>query len=110
MFRVTKQFPNGPELDPRAFMDREVAEQYIQGKLTEDAGFRLKTVYKLYDDLDHLLKTFSTEAVDAPPPSDSGSKPGSGQRFSPTPFNTSPRPGGIPPSSFRKDDDEDKDK
>lgn len=114
LYRVTKQFPRGPEIDQQKFFKLDQAERFIQEKLAEDARFKLQTIYRLYDDLDMLLKEYSA-ATDAPVTSGGGAasgRPGSSQTFSPTPFNTSPRPGGMPPSSFRdvgsKDEDEGK--
>lgn len=117
LYRVTKQFPRGPEIDQQKFVKREMAEQFIQEKLQEDARFKLQTIYRLYDDLDMLLKEYAAGDANASVSgsgSDSASsgKPGGTQRFSPTPFNTAPRPGGVPPSSFRgvgsKDDEDNK--
>lgn len=116
IFRVTKQFPRGPETDLQKFMKREMAVQFITEKLAEDALYKLQTIYRLYDDLDHLLKEYTTADLEKlagsnkTQESNSGAGKDGGQRFSPSPFNTAPRPGGIPPSSFRKDDSEDKDK
>ena len=104
LYRVTKQFPRGPEIDQQKFMKREQAELFIQEKLAEDARFKLLTIYRLYDDLDMLLKEYAAAETDSPDPRNSGGaagSPGSSQSFSPTPFNTAPRPGGLPPSSFR---------
>jgi hypothetical protein len=112
MYRIGKRFQKGSteQALPGQYNTIEEAKASIQTLMLVDAGLSMKTVYVLHEGMDEL-ESFETEQFIA---SQSGSASsgsqqgaGSGQSFNPTPFQTSPRPAGLPPSSFR---DEKKDK
>ncbi len=114
LFKVTKQFVGGRELDLQAFLKRDAAEAFVQDKLTDDLRFKIQATYRIYDDLDSLLREYTpADAVAASTGGQSSSgKPGSSQSFNPTPFNTKPQPGGLPHNWITneedKEDEEDK--
>ena len=112
-FKVTKQFPNTKEITLKEYNKKEEAEKCIQEKLLEDAQFKLQTTYRLYDDLDFLLKEYKVDKtiVAASSQTDIPSgQSGKSQSFNPSPFSAKPLPGGMPRSGFQEVDKEEKDK
>ncbi len=112
LFKVTKQFDKGREAQERDFMERTLADKYIMECIANDMLFKVKTTYRLYDDLETLLKTYTQEEIEAAQMRSSQATGTTGQAgrsssFSPTPFNTAPQPTSLPRSWVR---DEDKDK
>ena len=107
MYRVTKQYTKGPETDLQTFAKRELALQFIIEKAKEDARFKIVTTYRIYDDLDILLKEINSASEDLNRELDeekSAAGAGSSQRFSPTPLNVSPTLG---PRTWLKDEPKD---
>ncbi len=114
MYNIKKKFQNRPE-SPIGHPCKSLAEaqQIVQKHLKMDADHRVNATYMIYEGMDlvetldqsKLQKTAGSEA-----PSDTGSQQkGTGQRFSPTPFNMTPAPKGSPRSPF-KDEESGKDK
>jgi hypothetical protein len=115
-FKVAAQYARGPEQLIAKFINQDEAKEYIQSKLEKDVGLRVNITYLLYD-MGELSETFMPGQV-----SGSGAQGGSGSGaggqqqssgFRPTPLQTSMRPSGMPPSSFKdllKDSSDDKKK
>lgn len=107
VYKVTKKYARGPENEVGKFKTLNEAEQCIQEKLAEDAAMRVEAIYCLYEGFDlveafdqsKLKDTSSTNEADT-----SSSQKSSGARFSPSPLNTAPRPPGMPPSSWKDED------
>ena len=110
MYRVTKRFARGAEAQIAEFRQEEEAKIFIHEKLQEDANFKINAVYCLYEGSD-LHQEFTQSDLAAKPSSSetTSGESSRGQRFSPTPMNTVPRPPGIPRSGF-KDEEDDKEK
>ena len=114
MFVVTKRFGRS-ETRLRDFNKEADAKQFIQDQLQDDIRFKLLATYGLYEGADLLQEFTQKDIIEQASDSDSSSSGGSGQgagsrsSFSPTPFNTTPRPGGMPPN-WIKEEGEDKDK
>lgn len=115
-YTITKMFGTAQSTNPETlleekFTDLNEAKSFIQEKMKEDSNLKIKSIYRLYNDLDILVEEFdSTKVQMSSQEAESSSQgKGSGVSFRPTPFNTSPRPGG-PPKWLKSDDEEDKDK
>ncbi|MDR3478029.1 MAG: hypothetical protein P4M14_08385 [Gammaproteobacteria bacterium] len=106
IYRVAKKYSKGPEQVVARFNDIKEAKIYINQQLQADIALKVVTSYLLYDmgDLIETLDQSSVSGVD----DSGGQQAGSGQRFSPSPLQTNPRPGGMPPSSFKDEDDHNK--
>ncbi len=114
MYKVMKKFAaRGPESQVGSFKTSKEAQQFIQEKLAEDANIKVNAIYALYEGFD-LMEEFDQSKLVQKASSDEesqsgGGGKGSGQRFSPSPFNTAPQPKGMP-QSWVKDDEDNKDK
>ncbi|OAI50022.1 hypothetical protein AYO45_00130 [Gammaproteobacteria bacterium SCGC AG-212-F23] len=113
-FKVTKIYPGrNTETPMQDFAKEKDAIAFIQKSLAEDNHFSVTATYKLYEFSDHI-RTFSQadlEQKEGSSSSSSGSssgRPGTSQTFSPTPFNTAPRPTGMPHSWVKDDEDKKK--
>lgn len=108
MLKVTKRLGRN-EIDLQQFSKQAEAEAFIFEKLREDQVYKMNTSYILYEGFD-AVKEYT--AADLPPesPASGGASQGSQQSFSPTPFVMAPRPGSLPKSGFKEEDDKDKDK
>jgi hypothetical protein len=101
MYRVTKQFARGVETTLQKFPRRDAAEAFIKDKLIEDARMKVETTYRIYDDLDEMVRAFTSADLGKNTVTSyqvSGQGRGSSQTFNPTPFNVRPQPGGLPHS------------
>ena len=111
MYKVTKRFGRGSEVDVgKKFNNETEAKNYITEKLLDDYNFKIiDTIYSLYEGLDKISE-FSQRDVkpSANEQSSSSQQKGSGQSFSPTPFQIGPRPKGMPVSGFKEDEKKDK--
>ena len=113
LYRVTKQFERGPESTLHQFMKREEAAVFIQERLADDARFKVPATYRIYDDLDEVLKEYTLADYLAHPPASSSSSESSSQSagksssFNPTPFSTRPQPSALPRSWVNEVDEED---
>ena len=115
-YRVTKQFGRGSESPCAQFDDLNDAKLFVEIKLSSDASLNVKTIYKIYQGYDMLEEFNPSESGGAASSSTTttSSSQGSGGKSSgatqrPTPFNTAPRPTGMP-HKWLKDDDEDEKK
>lgn len=115
-YKVTSQYAGARELPTEQYDDINKAKAYIENKLRENAALKLKVIYRLYE-WDDLLQEFDPSKMDPAKLSSEGSDSdnqsqgqGKGSSFSPSPLPTSPRPPGMPASSFKRDDEKDKDK
>jgi hypothetical protein len=114
MFVVKKHFGSS-QVRVGDFKNQADAEKLIQEKLREDIRFKVNATYGLYD-WDELLREFkqsdvvadATKSSDSAADNSSGQGAGSRSSFSPTPFNTAPRPGGMPHSWIKDEDDKKK--
>jgi hypothetical protein len=109
MYKVTKKYAKGPETQVGVYKTVGEAKTVIQTKLAEDARQNIKTIYCLYEGFD-LLEEFDQNKLETTAPKEDEStgasgQPGSGQRFSPTPFNMTPAPRGLP-RSWAKDEED----
>lgn len=103
IYTVARKYAKGPEQQIGEFANVEEAKIFINQKLLEDRHFKVMASYLLYD-LGDLVETFDQGSV-IEPLSSGGQQASSGQQFSPSPLQTNLRPGGLPPSSFKDDDD-----
>ncbi|MDX1900977.1 MAG: hypothetical protein SFW66_03105 [Gammaproteobacteria bacterium] len=107
-YYITKQFQRGGEVTDGTFYSVDEAKKSIQDKLRQDQQLKMQVVYRLYDDLDQLQATFDSSSIEQPvsgsSSSESSSSAGKGSGFNPTPFNTAPRPPGIPHSWISDED------
>lgn len=112
-YKVTSQYAGAREIPGEQFDDLNKAKAFIENKMRENAALKLKVIYRLYE-WDDLIQEFDPSKMAAPTAgsgeSGSGSQgQGKGASFRPSPLQSSPRPPGVPPSSF-KDDEDDKGK
>lgn len=112
MYKVAKKYTKGPEQFVENFSDIEKAKDFIKKKLQEDVAMKMVTTYLLYDVVD-LLETFDQSTLNASNTnSDSSGSHGSGMSSSQShrhsPMQTTLRPGGLPLSAPKSDDEKNK--
>lgn len=110
MFIVTKRFGRS-ETRLQEFSEIKAAEDFIFEKLREDKRFKIVATYGLYEGMDFIREYSQQEIPETAGSSSANSgagQPGSSQTFSPSPFNTAPRPAGLPHSSFKDEDKKEK--
>lgn len=110
-FQVSREYARGGESHFARFTERSDAEQFINMKRESDQLMKLKVIYRLYegsrllgsfgDDESSLTGGFSGQQTAAA----TGGR-GTGSSFQPTPFNTAPRPGGVPHNWVKDKDDQ----
>jgi len=113
IYRVTKQYGKGADTLATQFDNINDAKKFIQEKLIEDARYKLKVTYRLWEGMD-LLQEFAEVQVteNASDSGDTGAGSGTASKqssFQPTPFNMAPRPSGTPHSWIKDDDDQEED-
>ena len=113
-FKVAAKYARGPEQLIAKFNTTDDAKAYIQGKLANDVSLRVSVSYLLYD-MGELVETFEpgSGGGEGAQGSGGGQQQTSANSFRPTPLQTTMRPAGMPPSSFRdasKDGSDDKNK
>ena len=108
-YKVTRQFRGAAEAQCAQFKDPTDARFFIEKKLVDDAAMKVSATYRLYE-FDEVLAEYdpSKAGVILEQTSDSQGK-GSSAGFRPTPFNTAPKPAGMP-QKWGKDEDEEKQK
>jgi hypothetical protein len=110
MYKITKKFERGPEMQIGVYKTMTEAKKIIQQKLAEDVAQKVKAVYCLYEGMD-LMEEFDISKLEAPEPSEEqesqGAGQGAGQRFSPTPLNMTPQPKGLPRSWVKDEENKD---
>lgn len=102
LYQVKEKFSRGSETLIASFNRLNDAKLFIEKKLMTDMTMRVVTHYLLYEGMD-LLEEFAAG-------SESGASGGqsSTAAFRPSPLQTSPRPSGMPPSSFKEEENKDK--
>ena len=112
LYKVNIQYGRGgSDLTIAEFKNTADAELFINAKLVEDRRLKVNANYRLLEGFD-LLKEFSAgSSSETTTTTGSSSSGGSQQRssFQPTPFNSSPRPPGLP-HNWLKDEEEDNNK
>lgn len=111
LYKVAQKYGRGPEKLIAQCGTKEDAILLIEVKLAEDQRRKDNPDYALYEGTD-LVEVYSQAHLStATEPTDSNQGQGrsSTQSFSPTPFNTAPRPSGMP-HSWLKDEPDDKKK
>lgn len=112
MYVVTKRFGRA-ETRLSDFSKEQDAINFIYEKLREDIRFKVNATYGLYEGAD-ILKEFKQSDVpdnhsgsSGPTGSDTSAQGGAGRgtSFNPTPFNTAPRPAGLPHNWVKDEDD-----
>jgi hypothetical protein len=100
MYKVTKKYGRGPETQVGSYKTIQEAKTVIQEKLGEDSNLGIKAIYCLYEGIDLIEEWDQSKLIkseeEAEGSSTGGQQRGSGQSFSPSPFNTSPMPRGLP--------------
>lgn len=94
------------------FKEISDARLFIEHKVAAEAALKTNVIYRLYD-FDELISEHDPASVQhegkGQASSQSGSQGhGSGATFRPTPFNMSPRPGGVPHKWNKYEDDDEK--
>lgn len=109
LYKVNKQYARGSDIEIAAFKEITDAKLFMQARLIEDAKLKMDVTYRLLEGSD-VLEELGPGAVSQPASmsattntSSGGAQQGSG--FQPTPFNTGPRPPGMP-SKWQKDEGE----
>ena len=104
MYVVTRRFDRGSNIRLKDFNKRIDAEDFIQERLQEDFNFKINVnaIYGLYEGAD-ILKEYTqadklAKSQESSSSSDASSSQSAGSRssFNPNPFNTAPRPAGMP--------------
>lgn len=114
-FQVKRKYVIGGAEDLLAeFKDQKDAEAFIEKvKAPQEAGMNIKVVYSLYE-MGDLVKEFDpgkmTSAHAAASDSAGSQSASSGQSFKPSPFDMTPRPGGMPKKWVVDEEDKSKDK
>lgn len=108
-YKVTKKYARGPEQAIAQFFELNDARNFIHSKQEIDARMKVTVIYSLYD-MGELMEESGGEGsgTRSATPQSQGSSPSSAQVFSPSPLQVAPRPGGMPPSSYRDVDDKNK--
>lgn len=113
IYRVTKRYGRGAETTVGSFKSIPEAKAFIQNAIEDDINHKLQVVYSIYEGADLLEEIDSAKvtisSTNSQQEDTSSQSKGAGQRFSPSPLNTTPQPRGIPRSAW-KDAEEDKDK
>lgn len=112
MYKVTKRFGSGAEIQVGLFNQEREAKTFIQQKLEDDHRLQmLNTTYSMYEGVDKIRDFAQNDRdISSAEEEASSQKKGSGQSFQPTPFQMGPRPAGIPRSGFKEDEEQDKEK
>lgn len=109
MFLVTKRFGRN-ENRLQSFKNEPEAEAFIFEKLREDKQFKVIATYCLYEGAD-LIREYSQSDIPASSSAASASDQSAGghgraSSFNPNPFNTAPKPAGMPQGWGSARDDE----
>jgi hypothetical protein len=102
-YQLTKQFIGSIEKLTAAFADEKDAREFMSAKIGWDHATKVDSIYRLYLHSD-LIREINAKEHESVQSADSHEKSSS----TTTPFSTSLKPGGLPPSKKREDiDDED---
>jgi hypothetical protein len=116
-YKVAKMYTKGPEQVLANFATSDAAKKFITTQLEEDAVLKVVASYRLYD-MGELVETFQqTGSEGSSPQAQNDTTQGQGgnastQSFRPSPsgLQTTLRPSGMPPSSFKDVKEDDKQK
>jgi hypothetical protein len=106
-YKVAAKYAKGPEQLVAKFDKQDEAKEYIEQKLQKDAAMKVNVTYLLYD-TGELLASYDQSNANDESGLGGGQQKASTQSFRPTPLQTTLRPTGMPPSSFKNDDDDKK--
>jgi hypothetical protein len=110
-YKVEIKYLKGTPIVLAQFKEEADARAYIAAKMENDISMRQSVTYILLE-LGEELETFDTsgKATVTTSGDSSGVSGGksSSQNFRPNPLQTTLRPSGMPPSSFKNEDDKDK--
>lgn len=114
IYRVMRSYQRGSESAVGTFKTINEAKIFIQEKLTDDAILKVNATYRIYEGMD-LMEEFDQSKLikqdSSQDSSDSSSQQrGSGQTFTPTPFNMTPQPKGLPRNWIKEEDNKEDDK
>lgn len=105
-YQVKKQYGRGSESLCASFSDLNDAKLFVEAKLTADLGINV-VIYRIYEGAD-IIEVYDPEKRQASAAQTEGSQgQTSTSGFRPSPFNTAPRPTGMP-QKWLKDDEEKK--
>ena len=108
LFKINKQYARGSDLPVAEFNDLNDAKLFVKAKLADDARLKVAVKYRLVEGMDVLEEFEPGGSVAADSSGGSGSSSGTQQRSgAPSPFNTAPRPAGMPQGWGSKADTED---
>lgn len=110
-YKVTSQYARDAERQLAMFESQDDAKTFVEAKIAKDALLKVKIIYRIYKDFDVLEEISSeqdTSGATAKAPSSQGQ--GSGANFRPSPFDTSPKPAGMPKKWIVNGTDDDKKK
>lgn len=106
-YKVNKQYPNAGEIHCAQFKDIADARFFIEKKLAEDTAMKIAVIYRLCEFDEVLTEYDSTKTTVSSAQSSSAQGTASTSGFRPTPFNTAPKPSGMP-NKWNKDEEEEK--
>ena len=104
LYRVTKIYARGNDIAVAEFNEQNDAKLFMQAKLSEDARLKVKVTYRLYEGMELMEEMSEAESTTS-----QGQGAQQTARFQPTPFNTAPRPTGMPQNWLKDQDDKKKD-
>jgi hypothetical protein len=106
LYRVTARYGRGQEVAVDQFKDYKTASEFAHDKFEQDFLMKVSVTYFVYEGYD-LMET--VDAVRATTSSEgAGAQQTNAQTFNPNPFQMAPRPGGMPQSGLKDQDDEKK--
>lgn len=107
-YKVSVQYGQGREnYFTENFNNANLARDFIKEKMAENTLLR-NTIYRLYE-FDDLIETFDAEKMETTPKDNHEAQGrGQGSGFQPTPFNTSPKPAGMPHNWNKEGPDKEK--
>jgi hypothetical protein len=110
-FTVEIKYLKGTPLALAKFKDEADARAFIAAKIEKDAALRTTVTYILLE-MGEEVESFDSSGkaaeMTAGGTAGGGQAKSSTQNFRPSPLQTTLRPSGVPPSSFKSDDDKDK--
>lgn len=112
LYKITKSYGRGAEQElPKKFATIHEAKNFIAETIQTDQAMKVAVIYRIYEGADFIEEFDSTKVQASSPIQDEHSHGGgksSSATFKPTPFNTAPRPTGMPKNWYKDDDKEDK--
>lgn len=106
-YKVIKKYARGAPIDVATFAEINDAKLFIGAKLREDAALKVNVTYQLLEG-GEVIEEFTQGNPLQNSSQSGGQQRSSGQSFAPTPFNTAPRPPGMPPNWVKDEDKKEK--